>query len=154
MAAWRSQSSESWDRPTRRTSGTRRRGGSALHRRQVIALRVRGAFTSMKALGTRTRGTATTAGCSSLRARIGQWVDVQTDAPTSTHRESSYFGPGWYGHATDIHGASGEQRERAGSGDAWERANREKLNDDPVKAEWSYQRDDPRHPLYDDRAGG
>lgn len=98
--------------------GVRRDGGS----------RRRFAFTRTKAHGTTTPATATSAGCSSS-ARRGSVQAVDTTPRSITPaleisrlpraRESNYIGPSWYGHATDIHGVSGEPLASAGSDRPW-----------------------------------
>ncbi len=106
VAAWRPSSLLS-DSPHHRI-GTRRRGG---FRRLCASITTR-------VRGTRTPATATTEECSSPPAPIGALEAVAMDARILTPLGCSSFGPSWYGHATDIHGGSGDDPvSSAGSGD-------------------------------------
>ncbi len=49
-------------------------------------------------------------GVTETQRRAKWWLDHCPTSPAPP-RESNSFGPGWYGHATDIHGVSGEPPE-------------------------------------------
>ena len=83
-------------------TGTRRRGGYLKH----------SASMPMRARGTMTPGTGTTAGCSSYSA-LGPVLVVQF-GPTLPNPANNSFERGWFGSATVTPGGNGEPPERAG----------------------------------------
>ncbi len=96
-----------------RRTGTHRRGG---FRRLCASIAKRAGTGTAAGLTGAVRRLRTRVVCSSRRRRGN--VSAAAASPGNGRPASSYFGPGWYGHATDIHGGSGDDPvSSAGSGD-------------------------------------